>query len=331
MREGRLLKSSSVVQERSAAIKRIREMLARCGFFVSNDYMLRGVSFDVICRRDNLLLVIKVLVNIDSFSPSNASELKTLARALKAAPVIIGDRCGSGRLSDGIIYIRHGVPIMSFSTMREYFEEGVPPFIFAAPGGLFARIDPEIIKKVRREKGLSLGALAEAAGVSKKAVQMYELGAMSATLPVVGRLEKFLGEPIVIPLNPFPGSDKPDQTAPPSEAEGENHFKTGVFKKLIGLGYNVIQTRRCPFDAISESQLRATVLVTGVGQANGECLFKAQVISNVSSITEKNGVLFLDRRISRENISGTPVICRDELSRIHDEEKILRLIQERRK
>ncbi len=331
MGDSRAQRSASVVKERLAAVKRLREMLARCGFFVSNDYRLRGVSFDIICRRDNLLLVIKILVNVDSFSPSNASELKTLARALKGAPVIIGDRCGSGRLSDGIIYIRHGVPIMSFAKMREYFEEGVPPFIFAAPGGLFARIDPEVIKKVRKERGLSLGAIAEVAGVSKKAVQMYELGAMSATLPVVGRLEKFLGEPIVIPLNPFHMSERHDQAHASSEPKGESHFKRGVFKKLTGLGYHVIQTRRCPFDAISESQLRATVLVTGVGQADGECLFKAQVISNVSSITEKDGVLFLDRRISRENISGTPVICRDELRRIHDEEKILRLIQERRK
>ncbi|MEM2868944.1 MAG: transcriptional regulator [Thermoplasmata archaeon] len=322
--------TSSRLHERREAVLRLRRMLARCGFFVSDDYGVRGLSFDIICRRDNLLLVVKVMVNIDGFSPSNAAELNTLARVLKGAPVVVGDRCGSGPLSDGIIYLRHGIPIMNFATIREYFEEGVPPFIFAAPGGLFAKIDPETLSKVRRERGLSLGAMAKIAGVSKKAIQMYEAGAISANLPVVDRLEKYLGEPIAMPINPF-GMSEGVETVPTSWEDEGTPFKRKVFKKLAGLGYKIIHTRRCPFDAISESQLRATVLLTGVGQADGECLFKARVIANISRITETDGVLFLDRRLSRENISGTPVISRDELHRIHDEDKIVRLIHERRR
>jgi len=320
--------------QRSQTAKQVREMLARCGFFVSEEYGLRGVSFDIVCRRDNLLLVVKVLVNIDGFSKPNASEMKTLARLLKGAPVVLGERCGAGELSEGIIYLRHDIPIMTFSTMKEYFEEGVPPFIFAAPGGLYARIDPEAIRKARKERGLSLGALADIAGVSRKAIQMYELGTMSATLPVVDRLERYLGEPIVIALNPFTAGDKPEPTGsarPPAEGEDGNQFRRGVFQKLAGLGYNVVITRRSPFDAISESNVKAMVLLTGVGQANKACLQKARVMANLSRITEREGVLFIDRRMSRENIGGTPVISRDELRHISDEDKIVRLIQERRK
>jgi putative transcriptional regulator len=319
--------------QRAQMTKRIREMLARCGFFVSQEYGLRGVSFDVICRRDNVLLVLKVLVNIDGFSKANAAEMRTLARLLKGAPVVLGVRCGAGELAEGIVYLRHGVPILTFDTMKEYLEEGVPPFIFAAPGGLYARIDPEVIRKARQERGLSLGALADIAGVSRKAIQMYEMGTMSATLPVVDRLEKYLGEPIVTALNPFATGERAEAAgmARPEEEGEPNRFRAGVFEKLAGLGYTVVPTRKSPFDAISEHNVKATIILTGVGAANKACLQKARVMANISRITEKEGVLFLDRRLSRENIGGTPVISRDELRRISDEDKIVRLIQERRK
>jgi len=307
-------------------------MLARCGFFVSQEYGLRGVSFDVICRRDNVLIVVKVLVNIDGFGKANAAEMKMLARLLKGSPVVVGERCGAGPLAEGIVYLRHDVPILTFDTMKEYLEEGVPPFIFAAPGGLYARIDPDVIRKARQERGLSLGALADIAGVSRKAIQMYELGTMSATLPVIDRLERYLGEPIVIPLNPFSQGERGEPAGAPGAASGDepDRFRAGVFQKLAGLGYTVIPTRRSPFDAISESNVRATVLLTGLGTANKACLQKARVMANISSITEKEGVIFIDRHISRENIGGTPVICRDELRHISDEDRMVRLIRERR-
>jgi putative transcriptional regulator len=161
---------------------------------------------------------------------------------------------------------------------------------------------------------------------------MYELGTMSATLPVVDRLEKYLGEPIVTALNPFGGGER--SGGGPARAEEEDRpddFRAGVFEKLAGLGYTVVPTRRSPFDAISEHNVKATIILTGVGAANKACLHKARVMANLSRITEKEGVLFLDRRISRENIGGTPVISREELRRISDEDKIFRLIQERRK
>jgi len=315
---------------RARMTKQVKEMLARCGFFVSEDFGLRGLSFDIICRRDNVLLVLKILVNIDGFSKANADEMRTLADLLRGAPVVIGERSGAGALSEGIIYLRHDIPMLNFNTMKEYFEQGVPPFIFAAPGGLYARIDPGMIKKAREERGLSLGALADIAGVSRKAIQMYENGTMGATLPVVDRLERFLGEPIVKPLNPFSGGQLPVGRDKASGEEDTDQFRRGVFQKLAGLGYNVVPTHKCPFDAISESNLNAVVILTGVGQADGACLQRARVIANLSRITEKDGVLFIDRLRSRGNIGGTPVISREELKNIKDEERIVRLIQERK-
>jgi len=317
--------------QRSQLTKKTRELLARSGFFTSEEYGLRGVSFDIIARRDNVLLVVKLLSNIDGFSGANSEEMKMLARLLKGAPVVVGVRCGAGQLADGIIYLRHGVPILTYLTLKEYVEKAIPPFVFAAPGGLYAKIDPDVIKKARRERGLSLGALADIAGVSRKAIQMYEMGTMSATLPVIDRLEKYLGEPLVTALNPFTFNDRVEPA--PECAEGvevdSNMFRRGVFEKLEKLGYHVIPIRKCAFDAVSESHVKCNILLTGVGQANKACLQKAHVMANISRITEKEAVLFIDRRLTRENIGGMAIIGRDELKHIQDEDKIVQLIKAR--
>ena len=60
----------------------MRELLLRTGFIASNPLNLRGISFDVVARRDRSLLLVKVLTNIDAFSKENAEELKVLAEAL---------------------------------------------------------------------------------------------------------------------------------------------------------------------------------------------------------------------------------------------------------
>jgi len=189
----------------------VREILAKTGFFLSERTSARGLAFDVVARRDEVLLLIKVLQNVDAFARSSAEELKMIATTLRGSPLLIGERSGSGPLEDGVIYSRFGVPILSRRTFVDFFEEGVPPFIFAAPGGLYVKIDSEALRRAREERRVSLGALAEVAGVSRRAIQMY-LEGMSATVEIAMRLEEFLGEPLVVPMDPFFYSHEVDHT-----------------------------------------------------------------------------------------------------------------------
>ena len=98
-----------------------------------------------------------------------------LADSLEGAPVVIGTHSGAGKLEPGVVYSRFDVPMISVETFDDFFKEGVPPFIFAAPGGFYVRIDTDILKTAR-EQGITLGQLAEAAGVSRRTIQMYEEG-----------------------------------------------------------------------------------------------------------------------------------------------------------
>ncbi|OGS50839.1 MAG: hypothetical protein A3K65_03055 [Euryarchaeota archaeon RBG_16_68_12] len=303
----------------------VRGALARTGFYLSDKTTARGLAFDVVARRDDVLLLVKILANVDAFSKSSAGELRMIATTLQGAPLLIGERSGAGPLEDGVIYSRFGVPILSLRSFLEFFEQGVPPFIFSAPGGLYVKLDGAKLRQAREQKQISLGALAEVAGVSRRAIQMY-LEGMSATIDIALRLEEFLGEPLVLPMDPFLYSRETADLL--TGFDDLERFERDVFTRLERLGYDVLPTVRCPFEAFTRD--REVVLLTAVTSSKERADEKAGVLTNLARVVERDSVLFVERRTSRTSLRGTPVIGQDELRRIRDRAKILELIEERK-
>ncbi len=310
---------------RGHLLDEVRATLAKTGFYLSEKTASRGLAFDIVARRDDVLLLVKALLNVDAFGKSSARELKMIAETLKGSPLLIGARSGGGPLEGGVIYSRFGVPILSRETFREFFEEGVPPFLFSAPGGLYVKLDGETLRRARDQKQISLGALAEVAGVSRRAVQMY-LEGMSATVDIALRLEKFLGEPLVVPMDPFAYTREVADLL--TSFEKFERFERDVFTRLNRLGYDVLPTVRCPFDAFTRD--REIVLLTAVTSGTERADEKASIVSNLARIVERDGVLFVERRTTRTSLEGTPIIGKDELKRIRDRAEILELIEERK-
>ena len=312
--------------KREELVTRIRETLAKSGFFVSDPHNIRSISFDVIARRDKQLLIIKALSNIDSLSGDDADQLRILSTALGGNPMVIGLHSGSGKLDDGILYSRFGIPIISEATFHEHMLEGVPPFVYAAPGGLYVRLDGELLKRIRQDRNISLGTLAEIAGVSRKAIQMYESG-MGAMIEIAARIEEYLNEPIVVPLNPFSYSAEMAKTLRKfDEFQGLNR---DVFELLRGIGYSVVPTVRCPFDALASEE--DMLLLAGIGEDPQITARKARVVGNISRVTERKSVIFVKQETELEAIEGTPLITKDELQRADDADDVLELILQREK
>ena len=309
---------------RNQLVDEVRRVLGKTGFYLSDKHETRGLSFDVVARRDDLLLLVKILQNVDAFGRGNADELRLLSTTLGGSPIVVGERSGSGSLEDGVIYSRFGVPIMSRQSFVEMFEEGVPPFRFAAPGGLYVRLDAEALRAARDRRGVSLGALAEIAGVSRRTIQMYMEG-MSATVEIALRLEQFLGENLVLPVDPFAYTKETSQIL--RGFEDFERFERDVFRKLEELGYHVLPTVRCPFDALTT---RDTLFLTGVPTKGEELREKARAVANISSVVERDAVLFVELQTTRLSIEGTPLIQKSELRKIRDPDEIEDLIAERR-
>ena len=194
---------------RQVLLHETRELLVRAGFCVSEPMDPWTAVFDLVARRDETLLIVKAYTNVDRLSADGAMELRALAATLHAAPLAVGMRTSRTALEDGVLYLRHAVPIMTLGTISDHLMDGVPPFVYAGPGGKYVDMDGDTLSRVRAERQLSLSELADAAGVSRRSVQMYEQG-MAAQVETALRLEGFLGVPLVRALDPFTTSPELD-------------------------------------------------------------------------------------------------------------------------
>ncbi|QLH74865.1 MAG: transcriptional regulator [Methanomassiliicoccales archaeon] len=311
--------------QRDDLINGVREALIRSGFTVSKPLNMRSISFDIVARRDKSLLLIKILSNVDAFSKETADELKILSEALAASPLLIGERSGSGEIEEGIVYSRFSVPIISLKTLSDLLCENVPPFIFAAPGGLYVKLDSELLHKIREDKNISLGTLAEVAGVSRRTIQMYEAG-MGAMIDAAIRLEEFLDAPILIPVDPL--SFRPERTERPKvDIESLDPFTREIFRVLMNMGYSIRPTQRAPFEALTVDD--EVLILTGLGKDESKVVEKARVVHDISKVTGKESVIFIERVRSKQSIGGTALIGKDELRKIDEGVKLRRLVIER--
>jgi putative transcriptional regulator len=311
--------------QRAELIDSVRTILTRAGFYVSELCSIRPVGFDLVARRDNSLLIIKVLSNVDALSEEVARELRVLSSLLRGSPLLIGDRSGLRLLETDVVYDRFGLPTISPETLHHHLLDGLQLTVYAAPGGFYVKLDTEKLIRLRREANLSLGLFARSVKVSRRMVRMYEDG-MNARVEVAIRIEDMLGEPISIPLDVLQPKQSSQETVSSSEGDlgSLQNFQRQIFTILREVGYQIIPMERCPFEAVSKDKDK--ILLTCVHKYDNKLKKKAHVINSISKITEKHAVLFIDKETTKTSIEGTPLIIRRELKNLRSPEDILELI-----
>ncbi len=308
---------------RNELINTTRAILAKAGFDVSSALSLRGICFDVVARLDDKVLIVKVLSNIDAFSKENAEEMKTLADALGATPIVTGERSSSGALEPGIVYSRFNISIVSNETLADLLLDDAPPFIFAAPGGLYVKLDSDLLKTIREDRGISLGTLAETAGVSRRTIQMYESG-MGAMIDAALRIEEFLEVPIIEPIDPF--TFKSEERSK-EEREIRAPSDAFAFNQLNNLGFSVRPVVKSPFEAVTCND--KTLMLTGFGSDDEKVVQRAIVASELSRIMDRFSVIIVERKRERDNINTTAVVSNEELKRIDEPTELTDLVASR--
>jgi putative transcriptional regulator len=328
----------SVSRPRDKRIERLRDLLERSGFYVTGTSGVRPSSFDLAARRDATLLLLKILKNIDALDPEEASRLLELGRVFPAVVLLVGERSGASDLESGVVYTRYGVPIVNEGTLQEYLEKAFPPFLYASPGGIFARIDGERLRFLRVTRGLSLGSLAAVGGVSRRAIQLYEEG-QGAEASVVERIEAYLDAPIVIPIELFGPPTRPPRRAPseetkkggkspttePPRAPTGDALRDGVFDQLDGMGLEVTVTIRAPFDAVARAR---EILLTGVGSLRAAA-HRAEVLHGIARVAEGHAMFIVREDVHRPSIAGLPILNVKELRRLRGPDELLDDLTER--
>ena len=312
---------------RSALVGNVTAMLEDAGFTVSDRCAIRPKSFDVAARRGRDLVLLKVLANVDAFDGATGLEMRRLGDYLDATPLVVGLRTRDEDLEPGVVYFRHGVPVLSPDTAMELFVEGMTPLVYAAPGGLYVNIDGDVLRDEREERGWSLGRLANELGVSRRTVSKYEDG-MNASVEVALELEDMFDDDLTSPVDVLDGADEVREGEPtPEDPEPEGDDER-IVTVLTRAGFEVHPTIRAPFKTVSEDEDGEENVLTGHSAFTKTAEKRARIMSSIGKVAHTRSVYFVDEA-KRESVDGTGLVERGELEDIDDPDELRDLIRER--
>jgi len=301
----------------------VRAILGKNGFRISSE-ILDSSSYDIVASKDNEIYIIKVLYNVDTFKKEAAEELKLISKLLKAKALIVGIKCGLGKLDDYVLYSRYDIPVLSLKTFTDLLKYGEYPFSFAAPGGYYAKINGKKLREFREKYNISLGDLAKIANVSRKSIQLYEEGNTAVSLDVIARIEEYFNETFMERINPFENLPEPEnysmflKTNDVLQSEFHNVFRRA--------GYTVYFTRRSSIDALSTN--RDELIFVGISKFKKELINKATMIENITEITSKDGIVVTVTK--EDTYVRIPVISLEELERAKDKDDVKSMILEKK-
>ena len=284
-------------------LQTVISVLLMAGYNVSERCGIRPRSFDLIARKSENILVIKVVPHIDSVGEDSASDLHIIAKHLKGKPIIVGEKARDSDLERGAVYLRYGIIATSATTLYDFFVDEVPPLVYAQPGGLYVNINGSRLRNLREEQNLSLGDLAAILGVSRRTISKYESG-MSTTLDIAIKLEEMFDSAIVEAIDLL--SHRTPETKQREKASNE---KIPADFERLGLETHIMQ--RAPFEALVVFD-KETIL-TGYGTTQ-KTIRRAALIGNISDITDSKAVCVLTDYKKKKKIGKTLIIGESELS-----------------
>ena len=314
---------------RSALIGNVTAMLGDAGFVVSDRCEVRPRSFDLAARRGEDLILLKVLGNVDAFDGATAREMRRLGEHLSATPLVVGLRTRDEELKPEVVYFRHGVPVFNPDTAYDLFVEGVPPLIYAAPGGLYVTIDGDLLSDEREERDWSLGRLASELGVSRRTVSKYEDG-MNASIEVAVQLEDLFGRPFSDPVDVLDGAeDVRDEEPTPDDPEADPDDER-VVAVLTEAGFTVHPAVRAPFGSVTEDESETErPLLTGHSRFTERAEKRARIMSSLGAVTRTRSVYFTEQTADRDAVAGTGLVSIEELADVDDPDRVRDLLRER--
>ncbi len=307
---------------RSQLLQQIENLLKSQGFKTSDIYD-QG-SFDIVARKNLLILLLKTFQNIDSINESNAHEMKQLANIFLASPIIIGEKSRNGMLEEGVIYERYDIPTIGFDTLKNMILYNEYPEILADRGGYFVKIDGNVIKQYREEYSLSLKDLADLAHVSRATMYKYENEIVRANTETAMILEEILNTKVTLDIDLL----KQPQTEDITYSEGDDTLD------LSKLGYGVVSTNKSPFDAVAKmkSSDKHSPLMANVEKNRTEKTLKRMAIplKDLSMVTTSEPVFIINNEKIKESIGTIPVIKSWELKEFENSKELLKMIRERK-
>ncbi len=307
-------------------IMNIIKILDKAGYVVTDLVETKPRCFDIVARKGDSIILIKVLYNIDSFKPEMAKEMVIIAKMLNASPIVVGERYKADYLERGVVYTRYNIPVVNTATFYDFIVDNILPLVYSAPGGYYVKLNSEKIRKARENLGISTGELAKMLGVSRRTVKMYEDG-IDTNIENAIKLSEILKENVVKEIDILNFVRDIDLNL--DEFEREQEFKeneTEILSKLQCIGMDVVTVKHAPFDAISKAE--DISVLTGIKQVR-EISKRINLIGKINKIISTMAAYIVERKVKVKN-DNVVILMKEELSCVSNAKDFCNLIEEKK-
>ncbi len=283
-------------------------------------------AFDLLVKK-NFLLLIKTLLNLDSFKKHHSIDLHVTARHLSAHPLIIGQRSSHNEMKSGVIYDRYQIPAMNLHTLTNFLLQKQVPYKRATRGGIYLQISGDMMRRLREEHGISKKELANELQVSERTIHSYETGSISPRDKHEKRLLELLGDELIyhLPLFKELVKDTPAfKTTTPS-----NYLQQEASQYLEDKGYAVLWLQHTPFSGISKVEgAKRKSMIIGITPdlENDENKQRIHVTASVSRLAEKPWFWIVEDDSSKRLESNFPILSLSELESPQSEKLLERIM-----
>ena len=273
---------------KSNIIDKLGMFLLKDGFTVKS---LTRTCFDLLARKQDRILLIKVLEDANAVSKEYTDEMNMVSSYVGAVPVIIAEKAGN-KLEDNVLYTRFNLYTLNFTTFVNSIKNKFP-FVKRTQAGFTASIAGDKLRKKREEKGYSLNYLSKKVGVTSRMIDKYEKGDSEITINKAMKIYDIFGHQVFNEVNIFSGYKKI-----------ESRDKSDFSKKYIELGFEASDTNKSPFDVIAKKDNE--LILTKVGDkarpdfpslsklldADNLVIFKKKKPKDIPAVTKKEFLEF---------------------------------------
>lgn len=219
-------------------LDKLNAFLLKNGFTIKN---LTRTCFDILARKKEQILLVKVLEDANSVSRQSTEEMAVVASYINASPLIIAEKAGN-KLEDSIVYSRFGIYTLNFGTFLNCINNKFP-FIKRSHAGLTVSVIGKRLREKREELGYSLNALSKKIGVTSRMIIKYECENSEITVNRAMKLYDLFGNNVFNEVDIFNHHQHP-----------AGKFETEVSKKYVELGFDATETKKTPFDIIARKE-----------------------------------------------------------------------------
>jgi putative transcriptional regulator len=231
--------------------------------------------------------------------------------------MIVSENSNSGKLKDEVIYSRFELPVVTLRMFKQIIEEETMPEVKAIKGKYIVQINPNYLRKRRKELNLSLSDLAKEVDISKKALYEIEKGRVNPSLRTVEKLEKFLKINLRVPYEM--------QRAEKIYVKAKDEFQKKISSEFFRLGIDNSPITSSCLKIVGKEKF---CLIADLSSNTSKLEKTAFKLKSLSSIFSSYGIFFV-KKSDKKVIEGMPIILESELAELESSKELNKLIKER--